>query len=200
MDVRMRFLCTNLRPGEPRLIVPALQSSLRDLDNAGGSMKTNMLVVCFALLLSLVATGQQTTQTKTNTAQSSRGSQKSAVDQALQERMREYTDALTKRDLAALDKIWASDYTFINPRGELVTKAQRMENIKSGATEFQAITRERERLQVHGNVAVVIGRVNLQGTKYGGQESSGEYRFTNVWVKMQGRWQLVANQVTRIAK
>jgi len=49
-------------------------------------------------------------------------------------------------------------------------------------------------------VAVDIGRVNLQGTKYGGQESSGEYRYTQVWVKMQGRWQLVANQITRIAK
>ena len=163
-------------------------------------MNTNMLIVVFALVMSCLATGQERTQTKTETQTQAETSQRSAVDQALQERMREYTDALTKRDLTALDKIWASDYTFINPRGELVTKAQRMENIKSGATEFQAITRERERLQVHGNVAVVIGRVNLQGTKYGGQESSGEYRFTNVWVKMEGRWQLVANQVTRISK
>lgn len=46
------------------------------------------------------------------------------ADQALEQRTREYEDALTKRDLATLDKIWSSEYTFINPRGELVTKAK----------------------------------------------------------------------------
>src|SRR3954453_7625121 len=40
-----------------------------------------------------------------------------ATDQTLQKRFSEYADALTKRDTAALDRIWASDYTFINPQG-----------------------------------------------------------------------------------
>ena len=118
----------------------------------------------------------------------------------LDEQVRAYKKALTNKDLAALDRIWAADYTFINPRGELVGKADRLANLRSGATEFQAIQSQRERVHTHGNVAVDIGRVTLQGTKYGGQESSGEYRYMNVWVKLENRWQLLANQITLIKK
>ena len=49
--------------------------------------------------------------------------------QILKDRFHEYTEALTKRDLAALDKIWAEGYTFANGRGEFLTKEDRMENI-----------------------------------------------------------------------
>ncbi|MGH8574027.1 MAG: nuclear transport factor 2 family protein, partial [Gammaproteobacteria bacterium] len=50
------------------------------------------------------------------------------LQQTLKDRFREYTEALIKRDLAALDKIWAEGYTFTNGRGELLTKKERMEN------------------------------------------------------------------------
>jgi len=120
--------------------------------------------------------------------------------QALQKRFREYADALTKRDTAALDKIWASEYMFINPQGALVTKAERMANLKSSATEFKAINPQQEKLSVHGEVAIDIGRVTLEGTKYSGQESSGEYRYMNVWRKTGGEWQMLANQITLIKK
>ncbi|MGH8657960.1 MAG: nuclear transport factor 2 family protein [Gammaproteobacteria bacterium] len=122
-----------------------------------------------------------------------------ADKQILKDRFREYTEALTKRDLAALDKIWAEGYTFTNGRGEFLTKKDRMENIKSGATQFDSISREDEEIQVFGNTAVVTGRVVLK-VVYSGKESSGPYRFINVWVKMQGRWQIVANQITPIAQ
>jgi ketosteroid isomerase-like protein len=121
------------------------------------------------------------------------------VQQILKDRFREYTEALTKRDLAALDKIWAEGYTFTNGRGEFLTKKDRMANIKSGATQFDSISREDEEIRVFGNTAVVTGRVLLK-VIYSGKESSGPYRFINVWVKMQGRWQIVANQITSIAQ
>ncbi len=119
------------------------------------------------------------------------------VQQVLKDRFREYTEALTKRDLAALDKIWADSYTFTNGRGEFLTKTDRMENIKSGATQFDSISREDEEIRIFGDTAVVTGRVVLK-VVYSGKKSSGPYRFINVWVKMQGRWQLVANQITLI--
>ncbi len=72
-------------------------------------------------------------------------------------------------------------------------------NIKSGATQFDSINREDEEIRVFGNTAVVTGRVVLK-VIYGGKESSGPYHFINVWVKMQDRWQIVANQITPIAQ
>ena len=121
------------------------------------------------------------------------------VQQILKDRGREYREALTKRDLAALDKIWAEGYTFTNGRGEFLTKKDRMENMKRGATQFDSISRENEEIRVFGNTAVITGR-SVMKVIYGGRESSGPYRTINVWVKMQERWQIVANQITPIAK
>jgi ketosteroid isomerase-like protein len=156
-------------------------------------MKRRLLMAIITIALSSLAVAQEGSKQAATKS-------KSATAEELENRFREYADALTKKDMQALDNIWAADYTFINPQGQLVTKAQRMENIKSGATEFQAINPQREQLKVHGNVAVDIGRVTLQGTKYGGKESSGEYRYTNVWTKTPAGWQLDANQITRIEK
>ena len=155
---------------------------------------TLILTIGFVPLLYLTtphtATGQTTPVNENNT---------SSVKQKLEKRFLEYAEALTKRDLTTLDQIWTDDYVFINPRGELVTKGQRLSNLKAGATEFQAVRPKSERMEVHGNVALDVGTVTLEGTKYGGKESSGDYRYLSVWVNSDGRWQMVANQITRIA-
>ncbi len=121
------------------------------------------------------------------------------VEQALEKNAHEYAEALTRHDAEALNEIWTTDYTFVNPRGELLSKAQRMANIKSGTTEFQTMRPEKERLYVHGNFAVEVGRIVVEG-EYSGHESSGEYRYTTVWIKIQKRWRMLANQITLIAK
>ena len=51
----------------------------------------------------------------------------------------QYRTALMKGDTAALKRIWADDYTFINASGVVVTKAERLANLKSGATNLDTI-------------------------------------------------------------
>ena len=121
------------------------------------------------------------------------------AEQALEKKAHEYAEALTKRDVEALNEIWSADYTFVNPRGELLSKALRIANIKSGTTEFQTMSPQKERLHVQGNFAVEVGRIVVEG-EYSGHESSGEYRYTTVWIKIQKRWRMLANQITLIAK
>jgi ketosteroid isomerase-like protein len=134
---------------------------------------------------------------KTSSIRKARGS--AGAEQALEKKAYEYAEALTKRDVKALDEIWSPNYTFVNPRGELLSKPQRIANVQSGTTEFRKMSPQKERLNVHGNFAVEVGRILVEG-EYGGQESSGEYRYTTVWVKMQGRWRMLANQITLIAR
>jgi ketosteroid isomerase-like protein len=134
---------------------------------------------------------------KTSSIRNASGS--AGAEQALEKKAHEYAEALTKRDVKALDEIWTADYTFVNPRGELLSKAQRIANIKSGTTEFQTMRPQKDRLHVQGNFAVEVGRIVVEG-EYSGHESSGEYRYTTVWIKIQKRWRMLANQITLIAK
>ena len=106
---------------------------------------------------------------------------------------------MAKRDVAALDDIWTDDYAFINPHGALLTKKQRLENLKSGATGVEATARQIEAVHVYGDTAVTASRITLKG-RYSGKEAGGEYRMLSVWVNQQGRWRLAANQLTPIAR
>ena len=116
--------------------------------------------------------------------------------------MDQYTDALLKKDSATLDRIWADDLTFINPRGELVTKQQRMENIRTGATAFKSINVTDKRIRTYGHgedMAVATCRVAVEG-QYSSQEGSGNYNVTTVWHHKSGTWQMVAVQMTKMGQ
>ena len=60
----------------------------------------------------------------------------------------------------------------------------------------KAMEREDMRITVYGDAAVVIiGRDNLKGS-YNGVSRVGSVQFTHVYVRRDGRWQLVASQGT----
>jgi ketosteroid isomerase-like protein len=122
-----------------------------------------------------------------------------AAEQEVRQAIKKYREALLQRDAAALEQIWADDYTFTNGAGETLSKAQRLANLKSGATSLDSISQEEEmKVRVHGNVAVATGRVTIKG-QYSGKQASGQYQSINVWVKGPVGWQLVANQLTPVA-
>ena len=48
---------------------------------------------------------------------------------------------------------------------------------------------------VYGNTAVVVSRYR-QTAKLGNRDASGELRITDVWVRRDGRWQIVRRHAT----
>jgi ketosteroid isomerase-like protein len=122
-----------------------------------------------------------------------------AAEREVRQAIKKYRAALLQRDAAALEQIWAADYTFTNGAGETHSKAQRLANLKSGATSLDSISQEEDmKVRVHGNVAVATGRITIKG-QYSGKQASGQYQSINVWVKGAAGWQLVANQLTPVA-
>jgi ketosteroid isomerase-like protein len=127
-------------------------------------------------------------------------SENSKSEQEVRQMIEKYRTALLQRDVATLEKIWADDYVFVNALGEILTKAQRLANVKSGATKLESINKEEDiAVRVYQNSAVATSRVAIKG-KYGGQSTSGQYRSTLVWVKGPEGWQLVANQLTALQR
>ena len=122
----------------------------------------------------------------------------STSEQEVRQAMEKYRTAILQRDVGILEKIWADDYVFVNAAGDLLTKRERLANIKSGATTLDSINQEENvTVRVYQNSAVVTSRVTLKG-KYSGQPISGEYQSILVWVKSPEGWQLVSNQLTAL--
>jgi len=127
-------------------------------------------------------------------------SEGAAFQSTAPELMERYRQAMMGKDVAALERMWSHDFTFINPRGQLLNKSQRLENVRTGATSFKSINvSEEQHCTVGPDAAVTTCRVGIDG-QYSGQEGSGDYRSTMVWGRRGGSWQIVALQMTRIGQ
>ncbi len=112
----------------------------------------------------------------------------------------ERLQALVQGDLAKLDQIVGDDLVYISPTGQVQTKAEVVADRKSGALKVSAIEAEDVQVRVYGETAVVTYRTINKGFLDNGKDFSGQIRATSVYVKRDGRWQLVSQQMTRIAQ
>lgn len=124
--------------------------------------------------------------------QSARGSQETGVQEAISKLDNERIQAQIHADATALDRIYADDFIGVGPSGTVRTKPQVLSDFTSGDLKFQSITTDDVQVRVYENTAVETGRSIMIGQDKG-QTVPRDTRFTRVWVKQQGRWQLVAN-------
>lgn len=120
-----------------------------------------------------------------------------SVEQELIKLENHWNDATVKRDVAALGRIMADDWTGIFPDGAIVTKAQNLANLKSGEDVYTSAVGDEWKIRVYGDTAVVFGRFTAK-EQYKGKDVSGQYRTVDVWVKKAGRWQCIATAATKI--
>jgi ketosteroid isomerase-like protein len=115
-----------------------------------------------------------------------------SVEQAILQIDQERIQAQIGADAAALDRIYAADFIGIGPSGKLRNKTQVLSDFTSGELKFQTITTSDVEVRVYGNTAVETG-ISIMDGQDKGKTVPRDNRFTRVWVKENGHWQLVAN-------
>ena len=105
--------------------------------------------------------------------------------------------AMMRRDAEALAAILADDLTYTHSSGQLETKAQFLESIRSGAIQYTGILPESLDVRLYGDTAVVTGKGTFK-VRMQGEDRSLPLRFTDVYVRRDGGWQMVAWQSTRL--
>jgi len=109
----------------------------------------------------------------------------------------EFAAAYGRNDADALDRLWAADYTFVNPAGQVLTKAQRLAMIRSGELKIEGYSRDDENIRIYGDTAVVTFRSTVKAQR-NGTDIGNQRRVITVLVKKDGHWQAVAQQSTTI--
>jgi ketosteroid isomerase-like protein len=125
--------------------------------------------------------------------------QAGGTEQAVRKLEDERRAALLRGDVAYYERVLADDYTGTGPDGAVSDKAQTIANAKAGNPRFESLAYDDMKVRVYGDTAVVTGRATIKGQNMG-QDISGLARFLRVYVKRQGRWQLVAFQTTRVTQ
>lgn len=96
-----------------------------------------------------------------------------------------------------MSSMLSDDYLGISANGMLSTKAETLENFKNGAIHFSAMNAGARKIRVYGSTAVVVSRAQVTGTQEG-EDISGHYRYTRVYHRRNGVWQIVSFEASRI--
>lgn len=112
---------------------------------------------------------------------------------------RQWMQSYVQRDTAFLERYLADDYVSTFPDGAVLDKQGEIAALASGAVALTAMTPREMNVRIYGDAAVITGQSGIRAT-VNGEEVSGEFRFTDVWVRQDNRWLAVASQVTRIGQ
>ena len=104
--------------------------------------------------------------------------------------------SITKKDRGALERYYADEYVYTHSNGTVLNKAQDIATIMSPDQAWTAYKVDDLKARIYGNVALVTGLETLTGSSKA--YVSGPRRFTEVWVRRNGRWQMVGGQTTLV--
>jgi len=109
---------------------------------------------------------------------------------------RQWMEAVRDKDAAALDRILADDYTYTDSRGGVTNKADSLRQTRNQNDHMKAFHTSEETARVYGDVAIVTGRLRVEG-EAGGVAYDAEVRFTDILARIDGRWRAVAAHASR---
>jgi ketosteroid isomerase-like protein len=105
---------------------------------------------------------------------------------------RDWNQAEMKRDTAWFERTLANDYSGVDGRtGKATTKSQDIEGIKKNTTDSADLSGLNIKMQ--GDTAVVTGLSHNKGKDEKGAAFDRKTRFTDVWVKRDGKWQVISS-------
>jgi ketosteroid isomerase-like protein len=110
---------------------------------------------------------------------------------------RKRMQAMATKDVATLESLIADDLIYTHSSARLDTKRSLIDNMTSGSTVYTAVEPSDVKAQDLGDTVVLTGIAQIKVTANGNPMAFG-VRFTDVYAKRNGRWQMVTWQSTRL--
>lgn len=106
-------------------------------------------------------------------------------------------EAQMKSDVEVLDRLIADDLIFTGLEGKLYSKEDDLGIHRSGLQTISHFEVKDMQFRVQDAAAVVILAAELEGT-FMNQEFKGLFRYTRIWLKRNGKWQIAVGHLSTI--
>lgn len=109
-------------------------------------------------------------------------------------------NTVQKGDTTALLSIWAKEFVVNTPGGQIITVPQIISRIRSGQIDYSTVERKVEKVTFVDNIAISMGKEIVTPEKKSDNAGKTVTRqYTNIWMKRNNSWRMVARQATIIA-
>ncbi len=119
-----------------------------------------------------------------------------SAEQAIRQTMTELFSALNRGDADAAGRIYTDDYQIVMENGKTVTKAERLEAMRSGALKFQSVAFDNLRIRQYGNAAVATFQNTGKSNALGSEQEVNSVG-TVTLINNGGRWQVASAHLTK---
>ena len=113
------------------------------------------------------------------------------VQKEIQEAARIYEQALTEKNESLLKSILAENFMLTTASGKVLRKKDIISNLKKEDTKYDKFESSEVKIEVLNDAAIETGKVRTVGTR-AGKKIAETTRYTDFWVKSQGKWLLLA--------
>lgn len=111
----------------------------------------------------------------------------------------DWNDAIWKKNRDWFEKNFASDFTSISSEtAQLMSRKQDIDSTVNDKSTFDMVETTGINIRIDGNYAVVTGTFRLKGKDEKGMPFDRKMRYTDTWIKRDGRWQAWSSQGTMI--
>lgn len=108
-----------------------------------------------------------------------------------------WSKAVVAKDVAAVSKIVAADWTGQGVSGKTETKDKMLADLKSGSDSSSTMTNHDVHVRIVGDIAIVQG-ADDEKSLHKGKDVSGTYTWTDIFQKRGGHWVAIASQSTPV--
>ena len=119
-------------------------------------------------------------------------------EQALVELERDWNQAFYEKDVAVIEHLLADEFIATYDDGNRGDKARELALAANFNQQVESAVQDEFTVKIYRDTAVVWFTLQVVGFKEG-LRTGVTLRFTDVWVKRDGRWQCVSSQSTRVA-
>jgi ketosteroid isomerase-like protein len=120
-------------------------------------------------------------------------SQVTSDEEVLRQLERDSLDATVRHDDEAYGRVLADDFIGHWADGSTTTKREEIEMLRTGKESYDENRIIDMTVRIFGATAIVSGH-NTETSVIEGKSATGIYNFTDVFLKRNGRWRIVATQ------
>lgn len=136
-----------------------------------------LLILCFLWCLPMLAMAQQMSPEATK----------------ILDLEKKWTEAYKQHNLSIMTSLLAEDFVITVEDGRIFGKIGYIAHTADSSVQVDIAEQSDLRVHMHGNTAVVTGAYHEMGSSKGKRYDYRD-RSTDVWMKIEGQWQLIASQ------
>jgi hypothetical protein len=118
-------------------------------------------------------------------------------EQELMDLENAWSKAVVQKDVATVSSIVADDWMGQNDSGKVEDKMHLLADMKSGKMSATSMTNRDMHARLMHGMGIVQGADDEKST-FKGKDSSGAYTWMDVFENRDGKWQVVASQITKV--